>query len=938
MTAILCGIFFLSGASALIFETLWFHQTGLVFGNGVWASSLVLAAFMAGLALGNGAIARFGHRVTRPVRLYAVLEAVIAISGVAIVLGLPAMSPFLVGVLRPFLDVPWAANPIRLGAGFAVMLVPSIAMGATLPILVKALLARDDSFGSVLGRLYGWNTLGAVVGALAGEAFLLEWLGVHGSAYFAASLNVGVAVVALALSSRFVPGDAAMLPPGRLEVSPRARRLLAAAFFSGFCLLALEVVWFRFLLLFLHGSSLIFSVMLALVLVGIAVGSLATGAWLRRRPAAIAVTPLVSACAAIAVPVLYFAFQWLPVRETYIADWSDVVSRGAPLMLLPSLLSGAVFTMLGASLEHEIQPPTRAAGWMTLWNTLGSGAGSLVAGFILLPFLGIERAFFVLALLYGGVAWLALPLARDEEGRLPSAWAVPAGVLALALVLFPFGTMLEVFLPRAVDRYAKAMGGELIYVDEGRTETIALLRSSFLGQPNSTYMVTNGHGMAGVSHTALRYMRQYVQLPVAFEPEIRKALLISYGVGNTAGALVASESLEELHVVDISEDILAASPVIHPGEGANPLDDPRVRVHIEDGRYFLQTTDERFDLITSEPPPPKNAGIVNLYTREYFALARERLTEGGIMTYWLPVHNLLPGDARAIVAAWCEVYPDCTLWAGTSMDWMLMGSRDRDWSVDETTFGRQWQDASVRPMLREEGFERPSQLLATFMADHEQLVEFVGGTAPLVDRFPKRLAEESPLPRDVFPAFEPWIDAEACRERFDRSHFIATAVPEALREQADGDFAAQRVINHQTSVGAVLGRSPAESTRDLLWLLDETDLEMPVVWELGSSGRMLAIAGAVKGPGARQVGAIVQRGIGALARRDDAEASRLFRIAHAREPGNARILRLNLLALCRHGDFEEAKAIVQRFGKAFSERPGLRDFWAVLGPRCKSGS
>jgi spermidine synthase len=677
--------------------------------------------------------------------------------------------------------------------------------------------------------------------------------------------------------------------------------------------------------------------MLALVLVGIALGSLAAGAWLRRRPAAIALTPLISVCAAIAVPVLYFAFQWLPARETYIAGWSDVVSRGAPLMLLPSLLSGVVFTLLGASLEREIAPPTRAAGWMTLWNTLGSGLGSLVAGFVLLPMLGIERAFFVLALLYGGVAWLALPLARDERGRLPKGWVAPAVVLALALVLFPFGIMRDVFLPRAVDRYAKAMGGELIYVDEGRTETIALLRSSFLGEPNSTYMVTNGHGMAGVSHTALRYMRQYVQLPAAFEPDIRKALLISYGVGNTAGALVASPSLEELHVVDISEDILAASPVIHPGEGANPLDDPRVRVHIEDGRYFLQTTDERFDLITSEPPPPKNAGIVNLYTREYFALARERLTEGGIMTYWLPVHNLLPSDAQAIVAAWCEVYPDCTLWAGTSMDWMLMGSRNRDWSVDEATFGRQWQDPTLAPLLREEGFERPSQLLATFMADHEQLAEFVAGTAPLVDRFPKRLAEESPPPREVFPAFAPWVDAEACRERFNSSQFIAAALPRALREQADADFAAQRVINHQTSVGAVLARTPAERTADLLWLLDETDLQMPVIWELGSSGRMLEIADSASGAEARQVGVFVQRGIAALARRDDAEATRMFRIAHAREPGNVRILRMNLLALCRHGDFQEARAIVQRFGTAFRERPALRDFWSVLGPRCAPG-
>ncbi|MFQ5415652.1 MAG: fused MFS/spermidine synthase, partial [Myxococcota bacterium] len=281
MTRILCGLFLLSGAAALLFETLWFHQAGLAFGNSVWASALVLSSFMAGLALGNGWMARHGARVRRPVRFYAALEAVIACSGVVLVFVLPLLSEWLAPVFRPFLDRPLILNPLRLASAFALLLLPSTAMGATLPVLVKALLARDPNFGSVLGRLYGWNTLGAVGGAVAGELVLIEWLGVRGTALFAAGLEAVAVVVALALSrSLSAVGESALAelgPVGERRLSSSARRALAAAFGAGAILLAFEIVWFRFMHLFIHSGGLVFSMMLATVLMGIGLGGFAGG-------------------------------------------------------------------------------------------------------------------------------------------------------------------------------------------------------------------------------------------------------------------------------------------------------------------------------------------------------------------------------------------------------------------------------------------------------------------------------------------------------------------------------------------------------------------------------------------------------------------------------------------------------------------------------------
>ncbi|MDJ0866373.1 MAG: fused MFS/spermidine synthase, partial [Myxococcota bacterium] len=200
MTFLICLVFFLSGAAALLFETLWFHQLGLVLGNSVWASSLVLAGFMGGLALGNGLAARFGHRVRRRVALYAVLELLIGAAGLALVHGLPHLASVLAPWLRPLEQVPWLLGGLRLAIAFALLLIPSTAMGATLPLLVAALSHRDSSFGRVLGRLYGWNTLGAVLGSVAGHAWLIGWFGVRGATLTAALANAAAAAVAFAVA------------------------------------------------------------------------------------------------------------------------------------------------------------------------------------------------------------------------------------------------------------------------------------------------------------------------------------------------------------------------------------------------------------------------------------------------------------------------------------------------------------------------------------------------------------------------------------------------------------------------------------------------------------------------------------------------------------------------------------------------------------------
>ena len=345
MASLLYILFFISGAAALIFEMLWFRQAGLALGNSVWASSLVLAGFMGGLALGNALAARYGARAPNPVRAYAVAETAIAVTGVGLVFLLPGLGAMLAPWLRPLLDHAWLLNPVRLGLAFLLLLVPSTAMGITLPLLTKALAVRGSAFGPALGRLYGWNTAGAVVGVAACEMYLIGTLGVHGTALLAAALNLGAAAMAAAIArdrcvqrrSRTRNERSRGIDRQAWTVAPRP--WLTAAFLSGFCLLALEVVWFRFLLLFVKGHSVALALILALVLTGIALGGLLAGWWLRVSPAAYRFAALVAFVSGVALIVSYRLFPSLiGASPALVVDTAAILALGAPLILPVVLL------------------------------------------------------------------------------------------------------------------------------------------------------------------------------------------------------------------------------------------------------------------------------------------------------------------------------------------------------------------------------------------------------------------------------------------------------------------------------------------------------------------------------------------------------------------------------------------------------------------------
>lgn len=904
----------LSGAAGLVFEALWFRLAGLLLGNSVWATTIVLASFMAGLALGSGWAADRLNRFRDPIRTYAAVEIVIGVSGVALVFLLPALNCPLAPLLAPFLDRPLALNVLRGASAFALLVLPATAMGVTLPVAVKALAARDANFGRVLGRLYGLNTLGGVAGVLACEFVIVPALGLRLAGVTAGLLNLAAASCALRLRDTAV-GDPAASEPTPTGALPH--RLLAAAALCGAALLAQEVVWFRFLLLFMFGSSAHFAVMLATVLLGIAGGGLAASLWLARRPDDHRLAAPV-ACAAGASSVLaYLAF--IGAADSARSDALPRVAVVSLMLMLPtSLFSGALFTLLGRAVQSRAPDAAHATARVTLANTLGAMAGAFAGGLVLVPWLGAEASLFVLAAAYGVVALLCWP--ERAPGQVRPAWPALAalGTLAALLVAFPFGRMSG----RLLELVRRNAEPDLVLVAarEGRSETIQYTRRDLFGRPMYFRLLTNGISMSGTNFTGQRYMGLYVYWPMALRPRAQSALLLSYGVGVTARALVETRGLRSIDVVDVSPEILSLSAIPF-GAAGDPLRDPRVRVHVEDARFFLQSTSRTFDLITGEPPPPKAAGIVTLYSREYFALLRSRLAPNGLTTYWLPVQQLEPREARAIVAAFCQVFEDCTLWTGAGPEWMLAGSRGGGPAPSVEAFAAQWSEPVVESRLEDVALESPDDLSGLFLGDAAFLAEYARGVPPLTDDHPHRLGSRVSLALD--PDFVSTMEARPTLERFLASGWVVRSWPEAMRRNAAVAFRDQRVVTDHLLAAARPGWRPDFAV--LHRVLSGTTQQTTPRLLLGVAADAERIAVDAAARGMRDPDLDYLLGVRALSTRDYAEAAHRFGARLQAAPRDGRTARCLILSLLLIPDRAGAVA-AGRDLRALE--PGDRAFWS----------
>jgi spermidine synthase len=725
-------LFTLSGLTALVLETVFLRQLTWLFGSGATATTLVLAAFMAGLALGSAALGRVADRSTRPLRLYGLLELGAAATGAGLAWLLGSGREILIEPLRALGEGP-ASRVAETLLAFVLVLVPSLLMGGTLPALSRLIIRDPARFVGSLGRLYAVNTLGAAVGVFLAGFYLIEWLGVARSAWLAALLQAGVGVAALLLQSRWGPMPARSRSDGAGETLrpplPTVRAAcLTAAGIGGLAVLGYEVLWTRLLSLSLRSFTYSFSLMLAVFLLGLVLGAvlLATGGGRIRRPVVLLGWLQLAMGVYVATSVLWIPALLAPQRGgSFAAFLTHGALRAALIVLPPTILSGMALPLAARGFAGGLYRVGRDVGLVYAVNTSGAIGGALLAGLVLLPALGAPAALVVLAVANGLAG--ALVLLAPPRTAVRSALAFLLAAACALPLLATSERFVEAFLraSRGSDKI-----GELLYFHEGANDTVAIVRKEYGWiDAEAKSLITNGVAMSATVKPVWRYMALEGHLPVLLAGEPRSAIVIGVGTGITLGAVASHGRVNEIDALELSRGVLDGLPHF-AAENMQSHEDPRVALIHEDGRRFLELTRRSYDLVTLEPPPPIVAGSVHLYSLDFYRICLRRLRPGGVVAQWLPLHAQSLASARMTASTFLEAFPEVQLWLPSVRDAVLIGSAE-PLRLDLDRLDAAYASPSTRRNLRRAYLETPEALLATYLLDRRG-VERWADAAPLI--------------------------------------------------------------------------------------------------------------------------------------------------------------------------------------------------------------
>lgn len=725
------ALLFASGGAALIYQVLWVKQLSLVVGVEVYAITAGISAFFAGLAMGGLLFGRWADRLRHPVRLYAGLELAVALLAVAATLGL-AQSAALFARLEASVGLLAWLLPLSLVG------LPAFLMGGTLPVLVRALTPNGAQTGEAGGRLYAANTAGAICGTLLAAFVLLPLLGVTGAACVAGVLNLLAALGAWCgrgRDERALPNSAT----ASLPRTPQARLAIALYCLAGGVALGYEVVWTQSIVQFMSTRAFAFSVVLATYLTGLVLGS----ALYARRADRIR-DPwglfglLIASAGLLALLQIAGLGRWLVTWQTLLeshvlqltgSQLAGMCARFAAaavcVVFIPTTLLGAAFP-LALRLAVDSGQVGRDVGAVIALNTLGGIVGVMLTGFVLVPGIGLVRTLVVLACLAAAIGAVATWRGKAVHKGMRAAVLLVGGATLVTGALTPPERLAQL-LPGA-------RSGELVFYQEGRGGTVAVVNQQRQGQAfNRLYI--QGVSNTGDAMPSLRYMRLQALLPLLIHRgEPRSALVIGFGTGITAGAMLRYSGLEHPVVAELLPQVLAAAPLFSGNYDA--VNDPRLDIRLRDGRRELLRNEQRYDVITLEPPPPSAAGVVNLYSRDFYQLAASRLQEHGLVAQWLPLPTQNDEDSRSLVRSFLDVFPHASLWTTEFHEMLLIGSAT-PMVLDVPRIRQRFEQPQVSAALAQVGVSSVEALLATWVTDRQGLERYAGDAQPVTDDRPR---------------------------------------------------------------------------------------------------------------------------------------------------------------------------------------------------------
>lgn len=741
------GCFFLSGAAGLVYQVAWAKALGLIFGHTVYAAAVVLAVFMAGLASGSFYLGRWAKGHANPVALYARIEFLIAATGSLSLAGLAVVRSLYV-VAYPVVSgsqIPLLA--LRLLGVTAVLFIPTLLMGATLPILVHSLVCGSGNFGAGVSQLYWVNTLGAFAGTLIAGFVLLPTWGLRVTICCAAAVNALAGLIALWVSNEHRTAPAAKVLPRKVNPDKNTRQtspsfLLFLFAVVGSTAFAFEIAWTRLLSITIGSSTYAFTLMLAAFLLGTVIGSAFFHRFFgdSRKISIVALsrTQIGIGMAALSSLVL---FPWMAAIVPELLRRADQAFGGLVLaqfvvsvlaMLPTAIVFGFNFPMFVVLLDQG--DPDQTASSVTVGkayaaNTIGCIVGAVVTGFWLVPWLGSFRVI-------GVAAAMNLLLALVLDSRAPQRRVLHLAIDICAFILALVVGFTSLFYNQPLMMLSAVLYGnshqrrltfgevvattDLVFAEDGVNDSIAVVRTDA-----NVSLRVNGKVDASTGDSRTQLLLGH--LGAALHTIPRRVLIIGFGSGMTASAVARYPDVEEIDCVEIEPAVIHAAPylgILNRGV----LSDKRVQVVFDDARNFLLTSRQKYDLIISEPSNPWIAGVATLFTDEFYAAARQRLAPGGIFVQWVQSYSLDPADLRMIMATFARHFAEVTLWRGEETDLLLLGRTDTA-PLQFNHLRALWQNKAVRTDLESIDVREPEGVVAYFLLDDAAVRKLGEGSA-----------------------------------------------------------------------------------------------------------------------------------------------------------------------------------------------------------------
>ena len=720
-----------SGCAALIYEIVWFQLLQLVIGSSAISLGILLGTFMGGMCLGSLLFSRMISARQHPLRVYSALELGIGVLAALILVGMPLVG----GAYSAWAGEGMAGIVLRAVAAGVCLLPPTVLMGATLPAIARWVNAAPDGV-AWLGFFYGGNIGGGVIGSLAAGFYLLRMFDVATATSVAVAINVAVALIAYGLAAR--TSYEADPPPVRAGAAHAGTRSVYVTIaLSGMTALSAEVIWTRLLSLHFGATVYAFALILAVFLVGLGIGS-TIGATLARSQSsprrALGWCQLLL-CGAIAwaayqltESLLYWPINPSIATTPWFTLQLDLV-RCLWVVLPGAILWGASFPLALAAVASTDQDAARLAGGVYAANTVGAIVGSLATSFVLIPWIGSSHSEQVIIIAAALSALLMLEPSFAGAGGSPSRWNL-TGTAVLATAMVAAGLLARSVheLPGllvAYGRYAATRVGQanIIYVGEGLNASVAVSELS-----NG---VRNYHNAGKVQASSepqdMRLQRMLGHLTTLIPEHPRNVLVIGCGAGVTAGAVSVDPAVEHETIAEIEPLVPRVVSTYFSQHNFDVVRNPKVHVRIDDARHFVETTNEKFDAVTSDPLDPWVKGAAMLYTVEFFEMVKQHLNPGGVVTLFVQLYESNTEAVKSEIGTFLYVFPNGIVWGNTNegkgYDLVLLG-QNQPTRIDVDAIQAKLQRPEYAPMtqsLREIGMHSAVDLFATYAGRRPEL-------------------------------------------------------------------------------------------------------------------------------------------------------------------------------------------------------------------------